>query len=320
MSLGTKPWVEKYRPKTISDVESQDEVIKILSKTIETGNLPHLLFYGIPGTGKTSSILALARDLFGSTYKDKVLELNASDERGIQVIREKVKNFASTATNKNDKCPFKLIILDEADSMTHDAQSALRRTMERYTKVTRFCLICNYISRIIEPLGSRCVKFRFKPLPNEGIMHRLQTIAEQEDVDVTDKTLDVLIKISQGDLRRAITLLQSASSLNDGQVTTDIVLDISGSLNPKTIEKIWTTILSKNFNSITNMVREIISRGLEAPLVIAEIQKTVVESNDIDDLQKSHMLLEIACVDKNLEESADEELQLLALFSKLQTI
>lgn len=183
-----------------------------------------MLFYGPPGTGKTSTVLALAKELYGpELMKSRVLELNASDERGISIVREKVKNFARTAvsnstaaqTSKYPCPPYKIIILDEADSMTQDAQSALRRTMETYSKITRFCLICNYVTRIIDPLASRCSKFRFKPLDAENATVRLEEIARLENVQCDPGVIDALIKVSDGDLRRAITYLQSAAKLHN---------------------------------------------------------------------------------------------------------
>lgn len=184
--------------------------------------LPHMLFYGPPGTGKTSTILALAKELFGpEMFRTRVLELNASDERGISIVREKVKDFArmqlsNPPPNYKDRypCPpYKIIILDEADSMTQDAQSALRRTMETYSKITRFCLICNYVTRIIDPLASRCSKFRFKTLDQGNALKRLEEIAMNENVNLESGAFDTLIRCSEGDLRKAITLLQSATKL-----------------------------------------------------------------------------------------------------------
>ena len=181
-----------------------------------------MLFYGPPGTGKTSTILALAKELYGpEMFRSRVLELNASDERGISIVREKVKDFARMQLSNpppdyKDRypCPpYKIIILDEADSMTQDAQSALRRTMETYSKITRFCLICNYVTRIIDPLASRCSKFRFKPLDQGNAKKRLEDMAENEHVKLESGAVDTLIKCSEGDLRKAITFLQSAARL-----------------------------------------------------------------------------------------------------------
>jgi len=183
-----------------------------------------MLFYGPPGTGKTSTILALAKELYGpELIKTRVLELNASDERGISIVREKVKNFARVAVSnptseqsKKYPCPpYKIIILDEADSMTQDAQSALRRTMETYSKITRFCLICNYVTRIIDPLASRCSKFRFKSLDEGSARERLVGIAEREGVKYEEGVVEALIRVSDGDLRKAITYLQSAARLHN---------------------------------------------------------------------------------------------------------
>ncbi|KZZ92731.1 DNA polymerase III, clamp loader complex, gamma/delta/delta subunit [Ascosphaera apis ARSEF 7405] len=219
-----QPWVEKYRPKTLDDVAAQDHTVTVLQRTLQASNLPHMLFYGPPGTGKTSTILALSKSLFGpSLYRSRILELNASDERGINIVREKIKDFARTqlshppsdpAYREKYPCPpFKIIILDEADSMTQDAQSALRRTMERYSRITRFCLVCNYVTRIIDPVASRCSKFRFKTLDGGAAGGRLEEIIASENLRVDDGVVDCLLRCSEGDLRRAITYLQSAARL-----------------------------------------------------------------------------------------------------------
>ncbi|XP_050673238.1 replication factor C subunit 4 isoform X2 [Leptidea sinapis] len=227
------PWVEKYRPKTIDDIVDQGEVVQVLRECLSGSDLPHLLFYGPPGTGKTSAILAAARQLFGDITRDRVLELNASDERGIQVIRDKVKAFAqlTVSSTKSDgrPCPpFKLVILDEADSMTNAAQAALRRTMERETRTTRFCLICNYVSRIIPPITSRCSKFRFKPLSRENVIKRLREVCESEGVNVGEgDVLHQAVDTCDGDLRRALTALQCCQRLL-GKITAEGLIEVTG--------------------------------------------------------------------------------------------
>lgn len=219
-----QPWVEKYRPRTLDEVKSQEHATETLRRMVNASNLPHLLLYGPPGTGKTSTILALSRELFGpELFSNRVLELNASDERGLSVIRERVKNFAQQALihapaspsyrEKYPCPPFKIIILDEADSLTQDAQSALRRTMEIYSKITRFCLCCNYVSRIIDPVASRCSKFRFKALEGGQAKGRIEEILQTEDVKYESGIIEKALTVSDGDLRRAINLLQSAAKL-----------------------------------------------------------------------------------------------------------
>ncbi|KIW56260.1 hypothetical protein PV05_04933 [Exophiala xenobiotica] len=218
------PWVEKYRPRSLEDVRAQDHVVQTLNRMVHASNLPHLLLYGPPGTGKTSTILALCRELFGpELFHSRVLELNASDERGLAVIRERVKQFASlhlvsAPASKEYRerypCPpFKVIILDEADSLTQDAQGALRRVMEVHSKITRFCLCCNYVSRIIDPIASRCSKFRFKALEGGQASERIQEILTAEKVKYEDGVIERALRVSDGDLRRAINLLQSAARL-----------------------------------------------------------------------------------------------------------
>ena len=203
-------WTEKYRPKTLKDIKGNESIIQRLQGFIQKGNLPHLLFAGPPGTGKTTAILALATELFGSKYVQRnFLELNASDDRGIDIIRTKVKEFARTMPYGTAK--FKIICLDEADSLTSAAQHALRRTMERYVRTSRFALLCNYSSKIIEPIQSRCAIFRFKPLSKASMQKFLISICENEDVSYSSEGIDTILYISEGDMRKAINILQKVS-------------------------------------------------------------------------------------------------------------
>ncbi|CAI8045709.1 Replication factor C subunit 4, partial [Geodia barretti] len=266
------PWVEKYRPRSVEDVAHQDEVVAVLKKSLQGSDLPNLLFYGPPGTGKTSAILAVAKQLFGwELYRSRVLELNASDERGIQVIREKVKGFSqqsvSAVRTDGKPCPpFKIVILDEADSMTSAAQAALRRTMERESKSTRFCLICNYISRIIEPLTSRCSKFRFKPLAVDILRERLQHIANKENVTCSDEVIDTIVETSEGDLRKAITYLQSAARLKGSEeIDKQDVLEIAAIVPESFIESVFKACHSDSYERLDASVK--VRRGVHISYV-----------------------------------------------------
>ncbi|XP_006869801.1 PREDICTED: replication factor C subunit 4 [Chrysochloris asiatica] len=313
------PWVEKYRPKCVDEVAFQEEVVAVLKKSLEGADLPNLLFYGPPGTGKTSTILAAARELFGpELFRLRVLELNASDERGIQVVREKVKTFAqltvSGSRSDGKPCPpFKIVILDEADSMTSAAQAALRRTMEKESKTTRFCLICNYVSRIIEPLTSRCSKFRFKPLSDKTQQQRLLDIAEKENVKISNEGIAYLVKVSEGDLRKAITFLQSATRLTGGkEVTEKVITDIAGVIPAETIDGIFVACQSGSFDKLEAVVKDLIDEGHAATQVVNQLHDVVVE-NHLSDKQKSIITEKLAEVDKCLTDGADEHLQLISL-------
>ncbi|XP_034036248.1 replication factor C subunit 4 [Thalassophryne amazonica] len=315
------PWVEKYRPKCVDEVAFQEEVVAVLKKSLEGADLPNLLFYGPPGTGKTSTILAAARELFGpDLYRQRVLELNASDERGIQVIREKVKNFAqlTVAGSRSDgkPCPpFKIIILDEADSMTAPAQAALRRTMEKETRTTRFCLICNYISRIIEPLTSRCSKFRFKPLANNIQEARLLEICEKENLKHTKKSIAALVKVSEGDLRKAITFLQSAARLSvDKEITEQGVIELAGVVPPKMIDGLLEICFRGTFEKLEVAIRSMVDEGYAATQILNQLHECIIEQ-DLSDKQKSAITEKMAVVDKCLTDGADEYLQMLSLCS-----
>ncbi|KAM6500857.1 P-loop containing nucleoside triphosphate hydrolase protein [Amanita muscaria] len=333
-----QPWIEKYRPRTIDDVSAQEHTVAVLRKTLTSTNLPHMLFYGPPGTGKTSTILALARQLFGpENFRSRVLELNASDERGISIVREKIKNFARqtpraqvvSSDGKVYPCPpYKIIILDEADSMTQDAQGALRRIMETYARITRFCLVCNYVTRIIEPVASRCSKFRFVPLDSDSAHLRLSHIAAAENVTVPPAVIDMLIATSSGDLRRAITYLQSASRLSSSTnpptpITPADIQEIAGVV-PDTVINGLATVLGIDvgsemaieadtekggrFQLIRKEVKRIIRQGYSATQVLAQIHDLVVLHPTLNGRQKAQVALVFAEADKALGDGADEEL------------
>ncbi|OAY65527.1 replication factor C subunit 2 isoform X1 [Ananas comosus] len=318
----SQPWVEKYRPKKVKDVAHQDEVVRVVTNTLETADLPHLLFYGPPGTGKTTTALAIAHQLFGpELYKSRVLELNASDDRGINVVRTKIKDFAAVAVGSKPHqggypCPpYKIIILDEADSMTEDAQNALRRTMETYSKVTRFFFICNYISRIIEPLASRCAKFRFKPLSEEVMSGRILHICNEEGLNLDSEALSTLGSISQGDLRRAITYLQSAARLFGSSISSNDLISVSGVIPQDVVESLFTACKSGDFDVANKEVTRIIAEGYPVSQLICQLLEVIVNAEDIQDEQKARICKKLGEADKCLVDGADEYLQLMDVAS-----
>ncbi|CAE7356536.1 RFC2, partial [Symbiodinium microadriaticum] len=297
------PWVEKYRPERVEDISHQDEVTSTLKSAIAQGSIPHLMFYGPPGTGKTTTALALARELYGpELYRARTLELNASDERGIKVVREKIKTFAQGAVGQQKHsgypCPrFKLIILDEADTMTPEAQSALRRIMEAYSKVTRFCLICNYVTRIIEPLASRCAKFRFKALSVPSMILRLQYIADTEGVKLGDGVLDALLEVSEGDMRKAVTYLQSAHDLSAGSshISHEMVLDVSGQICADVMTPLWSAVLAGSpFDVVKKHVADIVAEGYDMTDILWKLHDDTIRQPSFVDTDKALICEKIA--------------------------
>lgn len=313
------PWVEKYRPEKVDDVSHQEEVVRTLKTSIEQGNIPHLMFYGPPGTGKTTTVLAVARSLFGPhLYKSRILDLNASDERGISVVREKIKTFAqravSTEKTPGYPCPrFKLIILDEADTMTSEAQSALRRIMEAYSKVTRFCLICNYVTRIIEPLASRCAKFRFKSLSVDSMTNRLNFIAQSEGVKLAEGALATLMTASGGDMRKAVTFLQSSHQLagGDGTVTSPMILDLTSAVPDSATNDLWTAINTGMFDVLAKCTKNMILEGFPMSAILPRLHDDVVVHKSLKDVDKAMICEKLAQVENNLVDGSSEALQLL---------
>ncbi|GMM29806.1 replication factor C subunit 2 [Martiniozyma asiatica (nom. inval.)] len=289
MSDHSMPWVEKYRPKSLSEVTSQSTTTNVLQKSLHSANLPHLLFYGPAGTGKTSTVLALARELYGpNLMKSRILELNASDERGISIVRDRIKKFARLAVSnptaedleKYPCPPYKLIILDEADSMTTDAQSALRRTMENYAGVTRFCLICNYVTRIIDPLASRCSKFRFKSLDEELGVRRLQYIAQQENVEVSESTLREILEVCEGDLRRGVNLLQCVSTVLLEHGLEGNIKQLFGHLPSELVDEMISVIQEKDLTKVLQFTEnKILKQGYSATFVFNALHDQLLLSD-----------------------------------------
>ncbi|NWS08081.1 RFC5 factor, partial [Motacilla alba] len=262
--------VEKYRPQALSELVSHRDILSTVQRFISEDRLPHLLLYGPPGTGKTSTILACARQLYREReFGSMVLELNASDDRGIDIVRGPILSFASTRTIF--KKGFKLVILDEADAMTQDAQNALRRVIEKFTENTRFCLICNYLSKIIPALQSRCTRFRFGPLTPELMVPRLQHVIQEEGVDVTEDGMKALVTLSSGDMRRALNILQS-TSMAFGKVTEESVYTCTGHPLKSDITNILDWMLNQDFSTAYRKIMELKTlKGLALQDILTEI-------------------------------------------------
>ncbi|KND04456.1 replication factor C subunit 3 [Spizellomyces punctatus DAOM BR117] len=304
------PWVEKYRPASLDDLISHKDIISTISRFIDENRLPHLLFYGPPGTGKTSTILACARKLYGPRYKSMMLELNASDERGIDVVREQIKTFAST--KKIFSSGFKLIILDEADAMTQVAQNALRRIIEKYTRNVRFCIICNYVGKIIPALQSRCTRFRFSPLKEDQIKTRLDYVIGAEGIDITDDGRQALLKLSLGDMRRALNILQ-ATHAAFSPVTEQAVYLCTGSPLPADINQIAEWLLNSDFATAYENIQQLrITKGLALADIITELHD-VVAVTELPPPVRIVLLDKMAEIEYNLSTSCSEKIQLGAL-------
>lgn len=318
MSEAELLWTEKYRPRTLDDVVNQSEIVLRLKKFVSEKNMPHLLFSGPPGTGKTTMAHCLAHDLYGENYRQYMLELNASDERGIDVIRSKVKEFARTRVV--GEVPFKIILLDEADNMTADAQQALRRLMELYTVSTRFILIANYPSKIIEPIQSRTAVFRFTPLKKEDVVERLRYICNNEKVVCRDDALTTIYELSEGDMRRAINILQASAAL--GEATVENVYKVVGLAHPREVREMIQLALSGNFNEARSKLRTLmITYGLSGVDVVKQIHKELFSSEvKIPDELKIVISDLVGEIQFRLVEGADDEIQLNTLLARLALI
>ncbi|KAK7686168.1 Subunit of heteropentameric Replication factor C (RF-C) [Cerrena zonata] len=304
------PWVEKYRPVSLDDVVSHKDITSTIEKFIEKSRLPHLLFYGPPGTGKTSTILAVARRIYGTNYKKQILELNASDDRGIDVVREQIKNFAETRTLFSKG--FKLIILDEADMMTTAAQAALRRVIEQYTKNVRFCIICNYVNKIIPAIQSRCTRFRFSPLPMPEVEKRLNIVIETEGVKLTDDGKKALLRLSKGDMRRALNVLQACHAAYDLTGETE-VYNCTGNPQPADIATIVNSMFSDEFTTSYKMIS---TMKTERGLALQDLLNGAYEYIDELELKPNsriYLLDSLATTEHRLASGANEKIQLTGL-------
>ncbi len=310
-------WVEKYRPKKLDEVVGQEGVIERLKSYVGSRNMPHLMFAGPAGTGKTTSAIALVKEMFGEDWKLNFHELNASDERGIDVVRKNIKDFARTAPIADT--PFKVIFLDEADALTSDAQAALRRTMEKYTNTCRFILSCNYSSKIIDPIQSRCAVFRFRPLNEDDVKKYLGRIIKEEKLKVTDDGMDALIYVAEGDLRKATNILQVSASLG-GEIDQEVVYKTSATGKPAQVKEMLEVALGGEFMPARNLLDTLlINYGLSGEDIIRQVHRTAFDI-DIDELLRVRLLEKIGETEFRLIEGSNVRIQIEALLAYMAMV
>ncbi|OPX69921.1 MAG: Replication factor C small subunit [Methanoregulaceae archaeon PtaB.Bin108] len=306
-------WIEKYRPVTLGDIVGQDDIVERLQSYVKTGNLPHLLFTGSAGVGKTTAAVALAREFFRDSWNLNFRELNASDERGIDVVRNQIKQFARTSPLGG--ATFKILFLDEADALTPDAQAALRRTMESYATTCRFILSCNYSSKIIDPIQSRCAIYRFRSLSEEAITREILRIAEKEKIDVREDAIRAIVYIAQGDMRKAINALQGAAILTP-TIDAGMIYAITATARPDEIEDLLATSLSGDFEGAESILHTLLhDRGIAPNELINQCYRAIVRRDMATELRVA-LIDQLGTTDFRLSEGASTEIQMEALIAQ----
>ena len=308
-------WTEKYRPKNFEEVKGQKHIVEKLNAFVKEQNMPHLLFAGPAGIGKTTLSLVMARQFFGDDWKHNFLELNASDERGIDVVRNKVKDFARTRALGD--VPFKIIYLDECDALTKEAQQALRRTMENYTSTCRFILSCNYSSKIIDPIQSRCAVFKFKPLDEKEIFEIIDKVSEEEELTISEETKRAIYEASHGDVRRVENILQSAATFNK-HISTEAVYSIASLARPKEIDEVFSLAVKGDFQTARKKLLDLmLNYGLSGIDVIVQMQREIWKVEGLTNEQKLSFVKQCGETEFHLVEGSDEFIQLESLLAKL---
>jgi replication factor C small subunit len=316
-------WTESFRPKTLDDVVGQTEIVERLKQFVRRIDFPHMLFSGPPGIGKTTCAEAIVKDIFPAVERSiNVKRLNASDDRGINVVRHDIKNFARILPSGSTS--FKIIILDEADQMTQEAQHALRQTMERYNEITRFILICNYSSRIISPIQSRCVIFRFTRLEKEEIKSRLKHICKVKRLTINEEALEALFESTEGDLRQSINALQASASLTS-EITAEVVFQVQGYVNPSEIRAALVECLGKepNFSAARKQIQGLMdSRGLSGQDLVKHLNRELnrLSDDELDNNVRYEALSMLSEVDYRLSTGSNPQVQLDAFLAKLISV
>lgn len=312
------PWVEKYRPKTVAEVQGHANIMTVIEKFGGIRGIPHLLFFGPPGTGKTSTILAMARDYYGHHFRSMVMEINASDDRGIEVVTGKILSFVQTHSFSGMRV--KLVVLDEADALTAEAQSALRRIMEKSTTDVRFCLCCNYIGKISAPLQSRCTKFRFEGIDRESLKDMALSISSKEDMVFEEGAVDAILDLSKGDARRVINLLQSAK-MSRSPLSVDYIYKLTGSPRPSEIDSVMSALSEKPFKDsfcvVMKMVKE---KGYAMADIVSELAPRVLSEFAENPVRLGVLLSELSDIEYNLSGGGSDTLAVGHLVSAFHLI